>query len=101
MRINGGKKLRRTTHSSARIQTTFGVLCEFFPGQFVESPTLRCGLLGHEEEAPALEVPRFDLLVVRGHDAVEDEQRWGEQRQLQEQFDQRQSRGYGRQSGVV
>lgn len=77
---------RGSTNHLTCLQTIPGIPRELLPRKLVQLAAVLLRLLGHEEETPALQVPRFDFLVVRRHDPLQDKERCRVERKLQEEL---------------
>lgn len=89
------------THDLACLQAVSCVLRKILPRQVFQLATALLCLLGHEEETPALQVPRLNLLIIGRHDSLQDNQRGCEEREFQEEFNQPQPCFKGRHSRVI
>jgi hypothetical protein len=58
------------TYRFTSFQTIPCISSELFPCELIEFLSLFTGLLRHEKETPAFQVPSFDLLVVGGHNTL-------------------------------
>lgn len=67
-------KTNYLTHHLACFQTVSCISSELFPCKLIKLPTVLLRLFSHEEEAPAFEVPRLDLLVINCHNSLQDKE---------------------------
>jgi hypothetical protein len=84
-----------------RLEAVARVAREVLPREAVARASGLARVLGHEEEGPALEVPRLDVLVVARDDALQHEERGREELELEAELHEREPRLLRGHAGVV